>query len=60
MTEIDLSKLLITVLTLGFGGVIGVLGFFARRLVSQQDQHERKLGDHDVRITRVETKLEAR
>lgn len=50
MTEDLVGKLLVASVGGGFALLTAVVGFFARRLVQQQDRHAEILGDHDREI----------
>lgn len=40
----------LSVFGLGMGGIITVIGFFARRLVSQIDDHEARIRDVEIHL----------
>lgn len=57
MTERFQDKLLLIILAAGLSGIIAVLGFFAMRLVEQQDRHAEVLGTHDRQIERLDVRV---
>lgn len=56
MNELELLKTLISVMGMGFAGLIAVIGFFARRLVTTQDEHAKRLGKVENRVTALEAR----
>lgn len=40
----------LSVFGLGMGGIIAVIGFFARRLVAQIDDHEARIRDVEIHL----------
>lgn len=58
MTEELIGKLLIASVTGGFSLLTIVIGFFARRLVNQHDEHAKRLGRHEGILANHERRLE--
>lgn len=57
MSEDLIGKLLVGAVAGGFGLLTAVIGFFARRLVHQQDKHSKVLGIHDRHIERLDVRV---
>lgn len=58
MTEELVGKLLVAAVGGGFAVLTAVVGFFARRLVQQQDRHAEILGSHDRQIVALDTRVQ--
>ena len=58
MTEELVGKLLVASVGGGFALLTAVVGFFARRLVQQQDRHAEILGSHDRQIVALDTRVQ--
>lgn len=58
MSEEIIGKLLVAAVSSGFLLLSAVIGFFARRLVKQQDKHADLLGSHDKEISRLDVRVD--
>lgn len=58
MTEDLVGKLLVAAVGGGFAVLTAVVGFFAKRLVQQQDRHADILGRHDRQIVELDTRVQ--
>lgn len=55
---VDLQVAMISVIGVGFTGLIAVVAFFARRLVTTQDKHGETLVEHAKILTRHDLEIE--
>lgn len=58
MSEELFHQILLTILGLGFSGIIGMLGYFSLRLVRQQDENTKMIGENVLQIGKLDVRVQ--